>query len=161
TLLHAGRWIVVQTEITPPATPGSSVNRWEQRVQTKDDVLLLTATLSAFANVPLSVPAPTASPTDGQARPNALPTNAAAPTDDFGLREIIFAAQTQSLRWSVEQSLWIVTLNPQTGFLWSDYDLLVETGLAPKEVRSEAEVRTEAQLKALLTEQSRWIGVVP
>ena len=153
--LHAGRWIVVQTEITPPATPGGSLTPWEQRVQTDDGVLLLTTTLSAFAKVPLNAPAA------GQAPPNVLLVNAPLPTDNLGLREIIFAAQVQSLRClSPEQSVWIVTLNPQTGFLWSDYDLLLETGLARDEARTEDEVRIEAQLKALLTEQSRWIGVI-
>ena len=57
-----------------------------------------------------------------------------------------------SLKWNAAQSVWVLTLKSSTSCLWTDYDLLLATGLQPDELR------TEPQLRALLLEQSRWIG---
>ena len=57
-------------------------------------------------------------------------------------------------RLTVEQSAWVLTLKSSSGFLWTDYDLLLAAGLPPDELHS------EAQLRAMLTEQSRWIGAI-
>lgn len=146
--IHAGRWLVLQTEVTLPrdnATPA-----WEQRIQVGEDVLLLTASLPAFQKIqPASASLPPAVPGN-----DAAPA-VTVPSSDSGLREVIFAAQVESLRWDAAQSAWVLTLAPQSGFLWASFDLLVEAGLSPDELR------TEDQLKQLLHEQSRWIGVTP
>lgn len=162
--IHAGRWLVLHSEIPPPSSP-DTLSIWEQRVQVQENILLLTATLPAFAQVsfaPSSTPQPLANANsepnanadaNANAEPNAMPSVSPLQPNDLGYREVIFAAQVESLRWDAAQSLWVLTLVPQSGFLWSDYELLHECGLAPDELRS------EAQLRQLLSEQSRWIGV--
>ncbi len=149
---HAGRWIVLQTQIAPV---GDAPSEWEQRMPLQEGVLQLTVTL------PRILASGKRQSPDGSECLNAEQKEVAAPIDqqsapknDLELREIIFAAQVQSLHWDAQKSLWEIRLNPQTVFLWSDYDLLVATGLVPDELR------TEAQLKELLTQQSRWIGVI-
>ena len=149
--LHAGRWIVLQSEINCSSAADTAAATWEQRVQVDDVVLLLTASLPAFSKIP-------AAPTTPASETAEQPDNSNAKLNDetaaaAGRREIIFAAQVQSIRWSAEKSQWELTLNPATGFLWSDYGLLVAAGLVPDELR------TEAQLRSMLLEQSRWIGV--
>lgn len=156
--IHAGRWLILHSEIPPPSSP-DTLSIWEQRVQVQDNILLLTATLPAFAQVsfaPSSAPQPLAnanSESNANAEPIAIPAVSPLQLNDLGYREVIFAAQVESLRWDAAQSLWVLTLAPKSGFLWSDYDLLHECGLAPDELRS------EVQLRQLLGEQSRWIGV--
>ncbi len=148
---QAGRWIVLQTEIVLPTTPGGSLPAWEERLQVgekADQAIVLTGSLPVFAKVPKAQFAPNVSSDS---------VNAAAPAppsvEDSGRREIIFAAQVDSLRWNAAASAWTLSLKSSTGFLWSDYDLLLVAGLGPDEVR------TEVQLRQLLAEQSRWIGV--
>lgn len=149
--LHAGRWVVLQSEVTPASDPSdpATVSVWEQRIQIEGEALVLTGSLSIFAKVlaptsPLSVP-------DGNAAPDAQP-QIAFTLNDLGQREVLFAAQVESLKWNEAQSVWMLTLKSSSGFLWTDYDLLLKTGLQPDELRS------EPQLRALLLEQSRWIG---
>ena len=72
--------------------------------------------------------------------------------NDLGQREVLFAAQVESLKWDAAQSVWVLTLKPSSGCLWTNYDLLQPTGLQPDELRS------EPQLRSLLLEQGRWIG---
>ena len=151
--LHVGRWVVLQGELVRSASTDGPPLAWEQRVETEDGVLLLTANLAAFSKVPV---VPTASAAASATIPNETttePNNSAAINDDPGRREIVFAAQMQSLRWNADQKRWELTLNPTTGFLWSDFGLLTEAGIKPDELCS------EAQWKSLLLEQSRWIGV--
>ena len=163
---HAGRWIVLQTQITPSAASGDALPEWEQSLPFQEGVLLLTG---KFPSVPASggrqppdasearsqkseVRGQKSDEANGHQPPDASePLN--APNNDLEGREVIFAAQIQSLHWDAQKSVWEIRLNPQSGFLWSDYDLLLATGLVPDELR------TEAQLKVLLTQQSHWIGV--
>lgn len=163
--LHAGRWIVLQTEI--PLSSKNTLLSWEQRVQIDADVITINANLSVFSKIPAdlnstsSKPQAAAEPTDqkemvrGNELANIPPSsdpNAELLVGDLAHREIIFAAQLKSLRWNVQKTQWELELDPTTGFLWSNYDLLIEAGLVPDEIRS------EAQLKVLLHQQSRWIG---
>ncbi|MFM9962434.1 MAG: hypothetical protein ACKV2Q_14570 [Planctomycetaceae bacterium] len=167
--LHAGRWIVLQSEVESatgapdrsipidPATSSTSVTRnvWEQRMFLDGEGLVLTGSLSIFTKVratapPPAVPAGDAAPAGGAAPEAQLQLLFAI--NDLGQHEIVFAAQVESLKWNADQSVWVLTLKSSSGFLWTDYDLLLETGLQPDELR------TEPQLRALLLEQSRWIG---
>lgn len=145
--LHAGRWLVLQSEITPLAAPATSPGvLWEQRIQLFDESLILTASLPVFAKVQATSSVPAATP---DAPPVVMPA-----VNDLGQREIVFAAQVESLKWDVEKTAWVLTLKSSTGFLWTDYDLLLVAGLPPDELH------TEARLRAMLLEQSRWIGAV-
>ena len=147
--LHAGRWVVLQTEVTPtsePTTP-QSVNIWEQRVQMDGESFLLTGSLPIFSKIPATLPTP--APPEGNAAPEAQPQLV---LNDLGQREVLFAAQVESLKWNGAQSVWVLTLKSSSGFLWTDFDLLEPTGLQPDELR------TEPQLRAMLLEQGRWIG---
>jgi hypothetical protein len=141
--LHAGRWIVLQSEVTPASGLSNSerASAWEQRIQIDGETLVLTGSLSIFGKVL----APSSSP----ATPDAQPQFA---LNDLGQREVLFATQAESLKWNSEQSVWVLTLKSSSGCLWTDYDLLLATGLQPDELRS------EQQLRALLNEQGRWIG---
>ena len=143
--LHAGRWVVLQSEVTPASGPSdpATASVWEQRVQIEGEALVLTGSLSIFKKVPASLPPPSA--------PDAQPQILLA-LNDLGQREVLFAAQVESLKWNAAQSVWVLTLKSSTSCLWTDYDLLLATGLQPDELRS------EPQLRALLLEQSRWIG---
>lgn len=149
--LHAGRWVVLQSEVTPAAGPSdpATASMWEQRVQFDGEALVLTGALSIFKKVPASPPPP--STPDANAVPDAQPQLVLA-LNDLGQREVLFAAQVESLKWNAAQSVWVLTLKSSTSCLWTDYDLLLATGLQPDELR------TEPQLRALLLEQSRWIG---
>ena len=152
--LHAGRWVVLQSEVAPasgPSDPSNPVTAtvWEQRVQIDGEALVLTGALSIFKKVPASTP-PLAAP-DPNVALDAQPQLMLA-LNDLGQREILFAAQVESLKWNGAQSAWVLTLKSSTSCLWTDYDLLLATGLQPDELR------TEPQLRALLLEQSRWIG---
>ncbi len=161
--LHIGRWVVLQTEITRSSADNAALS-WEQRVQIDDDALSLAVSLPAFSKIPTKPPPPV-QPVAGEpveakdrdaANVNQNEANNADPNvNDSEQREIIFAAQIKSLRWNVQKSQWDLDLNPTTGFLWANFDLLIAAGLVPDEIR------TEAQLRALLLEQSRWIGVAP
>lgn len=147
--LHAGRWVVLQSEVIPPAdsaTPKTVL--WEQRIQIFDEPLFLVASLPVFSKVQATSPLPAATP-DAPAA-NAPPDVSAL--NDLGQREVTFAAQVESLKWDAEKAAWVLTLKAPSGFLWTDYDLLLAAGLPPDELHS------EAQLRAMLTEQSRWIG---
>lgn len=148
--LHAGRWIVLQSEVTPSAdtAKSSTENVWEQRMELDGETLILTGALPIFSKVPAT---PSPSSPDANADPNA-PLQRLLAVNDLGQREVLFAAQVESLKWSAEQSAWMLTLKPSSGFLWTDYDLLLAAGLLPDELR------TEQQLRSLLLEQSRWIG---
>lgn len=141
--LHADRWIVLQCDVTPAAGPSNpaAVSAWEQRLQIDGETLVLTGSLSIFSKVL----APSSSP----AVPDAQPQFA---LNDLGQREVLFAAQVESLKWNGAQSVWVLTLKSSSGCLWTDYDLLLATGLQPDELRS------ELQLRSLLLEQARWIG---
>lgn len=145
--LHAGRWVVLQSEVIPPAT--SKTVSWEQRIQIFDEPLFLMASLPVFSKVQATSPLPAATP-------EAVPANAPPPSmsalNDLGQREVMFAAQVESLKWNAEKAAWVLTLKSSSGFLWTDYDLLIAAGLPPDELH------TEVQLRAMLTEQSRWIG---
>ncbi len=167
--LHVGRWIVLQTEIGRSSSESGQLN-WDQSLQIEEDVLSLTASLPAFLKIPAnSSPTVLAAPAaGGLAAPNAPAVadqnqdaashpdpKAESNTDESGFREIIFAAQIKSLRWNIQKSQWDLELNPTTSFLWSNFDLLIAAGLMPDELR------TEAQLKTLLLDQSRRIGVAP
>jgi len=148
--LHAGRWLVMQSEITPPAgsaTPAAIL--WEQRIQIFDESLVLTASLPAFAKIQATSPAPTTTPDSTPADPASRGTSA---LNDLGQREVLFAAQVESLKWNSEQSTWVLTLKSSSGFLWTDYGLLLAAGLPPDELH------TEPRLRAMLTEQGGWIG---
>ena len=167
--LHSGRWIVLQTEIAW-SSKDSKTFSWEQRVQIDESVMSINANLTAFSKIPVSLlpaasePLVVAEPADQKepARakdpanaPQNADSNAEISTEDSAHREFIFAAQIKSLRWNVQRSEWDLELNPNTGFLWSNYDLLIAAGLVPDEIRS------EAQIKVMLLEQSRWIGAAP
>ncbi len=152
--LHAGRWVVLQSEVAPAAGPSdpskpATASVWEQRVQIDGEAFVLTGALSIFKKVPASTPPPSAP--DPNAAPDAQPQPMLA-LNDLGQREVLFAAQVESLKWNAAQSVWVLTLKSSTSCLWTDYDLLLATGLQPDELRS------EPQLRALLLEQSRWIG---
>ncbi len=150
--LHAGRWLVMQSEIAPPADPVKSASvPWEQRVQIFDEPLILTASLPVFSKIQATSPVPTATPDASPADP--LPPGVSA-LNDLGQREVVFAAQVESLKWNAEQSAWVLTLKASSGFLWTDYGLLLAAGLPPDELH------TEARLRAMLTEQSGWIGAI-
>lgn len=147
--LHAGRWVVLQSEVIPPADPANPTTvSWEQRIQIFDEPLFLVASLPVFSKVQATAPLPAATP-DAPAA-NAPPNTSAL--NDLGQREVTFAAQVESLKWDAEKAAWVLTLKSSSGFLWTDYDLLIAAGLPPDELHS------EAQLRAMLTEQSRWIG---
>ena len=147
--LHAGRWLVMQSEIAPPA--GSANVQWEQRIQIFDEPLVLTASLPIFSKIQATSPAPAATPDAAPADP--LPPGTSA-LNDLGQREVVFAAQVESLKWNSEQSAWVLTLKSSSGFLWTDYGLLLAAGLPPDELH------TEARLRAMLTEQGGWIGAI-
>ena len=150
--LHAGRWLVLQSEIIPPADPATSASpSWEQRIQVYDESLILTATLPVFSKVLGAAPLPAAT-TD--AAPISAAPPGESPLNDLGQREIVFAAQVESLKWNADKSAWVLNLQATSGFLWTDYDLLLAAGLPPDELHS------EARLRAMLTEQSRWIGAI-
>lgn len=155
--LHAGRWVVLESEVTPASSPSdpATVSVWEQRVQFDGEALVLTGSLSIFAKV-LAPPSPLSAP-DGNAAPDAQPQFMFA-LNDLGQREVLFAAQVESLKWNAAQSVWVLTLKSSSGFLWTDYDLLQPTGLQPDERPTEPNLRSEPQVRALLLEQSRWIG---
>lgn len=151
--LHADRWVVLHSEVTPESGPSdpAAASRWEQRVQIEGEALVLTGSLSIFAKV-LAPPPPPSAP-DGDAAPDAQPQLNVA-LNDLGQREVLFAAQVESLKWNPAQSVWVLTLKSSSGCLWTDYDLLLATGFLPDELRS------EQQLRALLLEQGRWIGAI-
>ena len=157
--LHAGRWVVLQSEVTPVSGPSDSATAsvWEQRVQFDEETLVLTGSLSIFAKV-LATPSPLSAP-EGSAAPDAQPQFMLA-LNDLGQREVLFAAQVESLKWNAAQSVWVLTLKSSSGFLWTDYDLLQPTGLQPDERPTEPNLRSEPQVRALLLEQSRWIGAI-
>lgn len=143
--LHVGRWVVLQSDVAP-ASGSATAGVWEQRIQIEGEVLVLSGSLPIFSKIPA-----TPLPSDGNAAPNAQPPLNVG-LNDLGQREVLFAAQAESLKWNPAQSAWVLTLKSSSGFLWTDYDLLLATGLEPDELR------TEQQLRALLLEQSRWIG---
>lgn len=150
--LHAGRWVVLQSDVTPPADPASSTAvLWEQRIQIFDEPLILTASFPVFAKVQATTAAPAVPPNADAAPPNAVPPIVSV-LNDLGQREVVFAAQVESLKWDAEKTAWVLTLKSSSGFLWTDYDLLLAAGLPPDELH------TEARLRAMLAEQSRWIG---
>ncbi len=150
--LHAGRWVVLQSEVSPPADPTiATAVAWEQRIQIFDEPLLLTATLPVFSKVQATTPLPAAIPNAAPA--NAPPLSVSA-LNDLGQREVMFAAQVESLKWNAEKAAWVLTFKSSSGFLWTDYGLLLAAGLPPDELHS------EVQLRAMLTEQSRWIGAI-
>lgn len=149
--LHAGRWVVLQSEVAPASEPSNpqSASVWEQRVQMDGESFLLTGSLPIFSKVPATLPS--LAPPDGNAAPEAQPQLVLG-LNDLGQREVLFAAQVESLKWNGAQSVWVLTLQSSSGFLWTDFDLLEPTGLQPDELR------TEPQLRAMLLEQGRWIG---
>lgn len=147
--LHAGRWIVLQSEVAP-AMDASSSNAvaWEQRLQISNESLILTGRLPIFAEIRV----PTAPPATSDATSiEGSPVGVLA-LNDLGQREILFAAQVESLKWDAETTAWVLTLKSSSGFFWTDYDLLIVAGLLPDELQ------TEARLRAILLEQSHWIG---
>ena len=147
--LHAGRWLVLQGDVTPPTTPNASKTvLWEQQVQIFDEPLILTASPSVFSKISATLSLPT-TPTDAPAE---SVTSVSSALNDLGQREVLFSAQVESLRWDAEKGAWVLTLKSSSVFLWTDYDLLLAIGLPPDELH------TEAQLRAMLAEQSRWIG---
>lgn len=150
--LHAGRWIVLQSDVTPSAeSAASSAVPWEQRIQILDEPLILTARFPVFTKIKPTVPLPAVTPNADAAPPNATPPVASA-LNDLGQLEVVFAAQVESLKWDAEKNAWVLSLKSSSGFLWTDYDLLLAAGLPPDELH------TEARLRAMLAEQSRWIG---
>jgi hypothetical protein len=144
--LHAGRWMALETSVTPDS---AAAGPWEQSVTIDDETLVLTGSLSIFAKVPATSSPPSVLPDN--ANPNA-PPHLLLELNDLGQRPILLAAQVESLKWNAERSAWLLTLKPSSALLWSDYELLVTTGL------QDSELRTEQQLRALLHEQARWIG---
>ncbi len=153
--LHAGRWVVLHSEVTPASDSSdpATASLWEQRVQIEGEVLVLTGSLSIFAKV--LAPRPPLVAPDGIAAANGNEVPDAQPQlalNDLGQREVLFAAQVESLKWNATQSVWVLTLKSSSGCLWTDYDLLLATGFLPDELRNEQQLRT------LLLEQSRWIG---
>lgn len=169
--LHAGRWVVLHTRVAPAndashnstsqpdeQRKSSAAPVWEQQVDWKSSKLRMTASLAVFAKIPETSPALLAQPGEAADGANVHPeTDAVAPQvvnvlDDLGQREVIFAAQLNSLKWDAANSEWVLTLDPASGFLWTDFELLAEVGLGPNELR------TEAQLRWLLREQGRWVG---
>ncbi len=150
--LHAGRWLVMQSEIAPPAGSATPAEvHWEQRIQIFDEPLILTANLPVFSKIQATFPVPAAT---SDAVPADPPPPGASALNDLGQREVVFAAQVESLKWNSEQSAWVLTLTASSGFLWTDYGLLLAAGLPPDELH------TEARLRAMLTEQSGWIGAI-
>ena len=150
--LHAGRWVVLQSDIVPHSEAGgSAVAVWEQQILIFDEPLILTGNLPVFSKIPAASAVAGALP-----NADAVPAEAQSPIatalNDLGQREVFFAAQVESLKWSDEKSAWVLTLKSSSAFLWSDYDLLQAAGLPPDELH------TEAQLRAMLAEQSRWVG---
>ncbi len=151
--LHAGKWIVLQSDVIPHAeASGPSAAPWEQQVMIFDEPLILTGNLPVFSKVPATSALPSAPPNPDAAQADAAPPGV-TPLNDLGQREVFFAAQVESLQWNAERSAWVLTLKSSSSFLWSDYGLLLAAGLPPDELH------TEARLRAMLTEQSRWIGV--
>ena len=147
--LHAGRWLVLQGDVTPPTSPpASSAVLWEQQIQIFDEPLILTASSPVFSKIQAASSLPAAT-SDAQAE-----SSTASVLNDLGQCEILFAAQVESLKWNVEKAAWVLTLKSSSGFLWTDYDLLIVAGLPPDELH------TEVRLRAMLTEQSRWIGAI-
>ncbi len=152
TNLHAGRWLVMQSEIAPPEASTTPADvQWEQRIQIFDEPLVLTANLPAFAKIQATSPVSPVTPASASADP---PPAGASALNDLGQREVVFAAQVESLKWNSEQSAWVLTLKASSGFLWTDYGLLLAAGLPPDELH------TEPRLRAMLTEQSGWIGAI-
>lgn len=170
--LHTGRWVVLQANVAPSGSashdPTSQPDElrnstaapiWDQRVDLNSSRLRMTASLAVFAKIPATSPVLVAQPAAEAADGANVPPDAAAIAspvinvlDDLGQREVIFAAQLQSLKWDADNSEWVLTFDPASGFLWTDFELLAEVGLGPDELR------TEAQLRWLLREQGRWIG---
>lgn len=152
--LHSGRWLVLQSEITPRGSAATSQNpAWEQRMQFGEETLWLTAALPVFAKVQAGAAAASASATNPDASsPANVATASPTPLNDLGQHPILFAAQAESLKWDAQKSAWTLKLKSASGFLWTDYDLLLAVGIAPDELW------TEGQLRGLLLEQSRWIG---
>lgn len=150
--LHAGRWVVLQSDVAPPAeSAASAAVPWEQRIQIFDEPLILTARFPVFAKIKPTASLPAVTPNADAAPPNAAPPVASA-LNDLGQLEVVFAAQVESLQWNAEKNAWVLSLKSSSGFLWTDYDLLLAAGLPPDELH------TEARLRAMLAEQSRWIG---
>ena len=151
-ILHTGRWVVLQSEVVPPADPAiAKTVLWEQRIQIFDEPLFLIASPPVFSKVQANSHLPAATPDSATA--DAPPSSVSA-LNDLGQREVMFAVQVESLKWDVQRGAWVLNLKSSSGFLWTDYDLLLAAGLPPDELH------TEAQLRALLTEQSRWIGAL-
>jgi hypothetical protein len=74
------------------------------------------------------------------------------PTD--GNRNVIFAAQLQSCRLvGKEDKRWQIKLNPETAFLWTDFENLRALGFAG------GEADTAVAMQQLLADQSRLVGV--
>ena len=147
--LHAGRWLVLQGDVTPPTVPPASPTvLWEQQIQIFDEPLILTVSPPVFSKIQGTSSVPTVTP---DAPPD---TTAVSTLNDLGQCEVLFAAQVESLKWNVEKAAWVLTLKSSSGFLWTDYDLLLAAGLPPDELH------TEARLRAMLIEQSRWIGAI-
>ena len=150
--LHAGRWLVLQSEVTPHAeTNGSKAAVWEQQVLIFDEPVILTGNLPVFSKVPATALLPS-TPANADAAQDETSAQNVSPLNDLGQREVFFAAQAESLQWNADRSAWVLTLKSSSCFLWTDYDLLLTAGLPPDELHS------EARLRAMLAEQSRWIG---
>ena len=77
--LHAGRWVVLQSDIIPhPEAGGSAVAVWEQQILIFDEPLILTGNLPVFSKIPAASAVPSASPNADVAPPEAQPTIATA-----------------------------------------------------------------------------------
>jgi len=70
------------------------------------------------------------------------------------IHDVIFAAQLQSCRLvGKEDERWQIQLNPETAFLWTDFENLRALGFAT------GEADTEKAVQQLLAEQSQLVGV--
>ena len=69
-------------------------------------------------------------------------------------QKVIFAAQLQRIQLQeAEHPYWTITLQPETAFLWTDYETFQAMGFEHEDAGNESEARE------LLAEQSRLLGI--
>lgn len=74
-----------------------------------------------------------------------------SPASDESER-IVFAAQIDSFRFEPgDPEAWVVALNSEHMFLWTDYDSLASLGLTPDDLHSEMEMRSLLKRQSQLT----------
>jgi hypothetical protein len=70
-------------------------------------------------------------------------------------QKVVFAAQLQKIQLQgVEHPYWMITLQPETAFLWTDYETFQAIGFEYEDAGED-----ESEARELLAEQSRLLGI--